>query len=67
MSQPGPTGADKDSKGRLVLGYGMIGMIGIPKEYGIYIYIYASVYIFNPHLLIRVYVFARLATSPATT
>ena len=25
--------------GRLVIGYGMIVMIGIPKEYGIYIYI----------------------------
>ena len=28
--------------------------------------IYASIYIFNAHLLIRLYVFAMLATSPAT-
>ena len=28
--------------------------------------IYASIYIFNAHLLIRLYVFAMLVTSPAT-
>ena len=34
---------------RLVLGYGMVGMIGISKKYAIY----ASIYISNAHLLIR--------------
>ena len=42
--------------------YRMIRMIGIPKEYEIY----ASIYIFDAYLLIRLYVFAMLATSPAT-
>ena len=43
---------------RLALGYGMIGIIEFPKEY-----ICVSIYIFNAHLLARLYVFAMLATS----
>ena len=54
------------SKGRLVLGYGMIGMIAIPKEYGRYMHQYIYIYIYNAHLLICLYVFAMLATSPST-
>ena len=57
--------------GRLLHEYRMIGMTGISKEYGRLTLpdareIYASIYIFNAHLLMRLYVFAMLATSPTT-
>ena len=48
---------------RLVNGYGIIGIDRDSK--GIW-EIYASIYIFNAHLLISLSVFALLATSPAT-